>query len=496
MFGYTAAEAIGRSIRMLIPEELQDEEDVVLAKIRAGEKIDHYETIRQRKDGTRLSISLTVSPIRNEKGEIVGASKIARDITERSRLLAAAREHAANTEKLGEVGAVVASTLDRETIVQKVTDIATELTHAEFGAFFYNVTDPESGDAYMLYTLSGAPREAFAKFPAASRDGGVRADISRRRTGAARRRDRGSALRKERAVFRDAARPPARPQLPGGAGEGRLGRRPGRVVLRPLPGRRVHRTARAARARRGGVGLGGAGERPAVRGGAGREPDEGRVSRRPLTRAAHAAERDRRLLATAARRHPVGRQGGPRPRDARTERHVADADRGGRARRLAHRVGQDSAGRAAGGAPAHRRQRGGDDSARRRRQGRTASDDGRSARGTRVRRSGPSAAGRLESGVQRGEVHAEEGARTGAPRTRELARRDRRERHRDRHPAGFPPVCLRALSSGRRGHDAKDRRPGAGPRHRSPHRRNAWRHGRRLQRRRRTRARRSACGCR
>ena len=66
---------------------------------------------------------------------------------------------------MGEVGAIVASTLDRETIVQKVTDIATELTRAEFGAFFYNVTDPKSGDAYMLYTLSGAPREAFAKFP-------------------------------------------------------------------------------------------------------------------------------------------------------------------------------------------------------------------------------------------------------------------------------------------------------------------------------------------
>jgi PAS domain S-box-containing protein len=165
MFGYTADEAIGRSIRMLIPDELQDEEDVVLRQIRAGEKIDHYETIRQHRDGTSLSISLTVSPIRNELGQIVGASKIARDITERVRLLAAAREHAVTTQKLGEVGAAVASTLERETIVQKVTDIATELTHAEFGAFFYNVTDPESGDAYMLYTLSGVPREAFANFP-------------------------------------------------------------------------------------------------------------------------------------------------------------------------------------------------------------------------------------------------------------------------------------------------------------------------------------------
>ena len=165
MFGYTEAEAIGQSIRMLIPPELQSEEDTVLAKIRAGEKVDHYETVRQRKDGTRLSISLTVSPIRNEHGEIVGASKIARDISEQARLVALAQEHAAHTQKLGEVGALVASTLDRDAIVQKVTDTATEMTHAEFGAFFYNGRDPKSGDAYMLYTLSGAPREAFASFP-------------------------------------------------------------------------------------------------------------------------------------------------------------------------------------------------------------------------------------------------------------------------------------------------------------------------------------------
>ena len=137
IFGYTAAEAIGRSIRMLIPAELQGEEDLVLGKIRAGEKLDHYETVRMRKDGRRISISLTVSPLRNERGEVIGASKIARDISERSRLLAVANEHAANSQKLGEVGAVVASTLDREEIVQKVTDIARDLTRAEFGAFFY-----------------------------------------------------------------------------------------------------------------------------------------------------------------------------------------------------------------------------------------------------------------------------------------------------------------------------------------------------------------------
>ena len=165
LFGYTAAEAIGQSVRMIIPADRNHEEDTVLAKIRAGEVVDHYETVRQRKDGTLLSVSLTVSPIRNDEGTVVGASKIARDITDRVRQEALTRDHAAITEKLAEVGAVLASTLDRDTIVQKVTDTGTELTHAEFGAFFYNVVDPQSGDAYMLYTLSGAPKEAFAKFP-------------------------------------------------------------------------------------------------------------------------------------------------------------------------------------------------------------------------------------------------------------------------------------------------------------------------------------------
>jgi PAS domain S-box-containing protein len=164
MFGYTSEEAIGRSIRMLIPDELQGEEDVVLARIRAGEKIEHYETVRQRRDRSRLSISLTVSPIRTEQGEIVGASKIARDITEPSRLKAVASEEAANTLKLSEVGTAIASTLHKEAIVQSVIDIATELTHAEFGAFFYSVVDRQSGDTSMRYTLSGAVRDTSAEF--------------------------------------------------------------------------------------------------------------------------------------------------------------------------------------------------------------------------------------------------------------------------------------------------------------------------------------------
>ena len=164
LFGYTEAEAVGQSIRMIIPDHLQNEEDIVLAKIQAGDKVDHYETVRRRKDGRLINISLTVSPIRDEAGNVVGASKIARDITDKVRFLAETQEYTATTQKLGEVGAVVASTLDREVIVQKVTDTACELTHAEFGAFFYNVRDGD-GDAYMLYALSGASREAFSQFP-------------------------------------------------------------------------------------------------------------------------------------------------------------------------------------------------------------------------------------------------------------------------------------------------------------------------------------------
>ena len=86
MFGYSEAEAVGKSIRMIIPDELQGEEDIVLAKIRAGDKVDHYETVRQRKDGSRLNVSLTVSPIRDASGAIIGASKIARDVTDRVRM--------------------------------------------------------------------------------------------------------------------------------------------------------------------------------------------------------------------------------------------------------------------------------------------------------------------------------------------------------------------------------------------------------------------------
>jgi len=85
LFGYTAAEAVGQSITILIPHDRLGEEDMVLGRIRRGERVEHFDTIRRRKDGTFVPISLTVSPIRDAAGTIVGASKIARDISERRR---------------------------------------------------------------------------------------------------------------------------------------------------------------------------------------------------------------------------------------------------------------------------------------------------------------------------------------------------------------------------------------------------------------------------
>ncbi|WP_246677977.1 PAS domain S-box protein [Mesorhizobium sp. B2-7-2] len=81
MFGYTAEEAIGRSILMLIPEHMQDEETEIIGRIRKGERIPSFETVRRRKDGSLITVSLTISPIKNNAGEIIGASTIARDIS-------------------------------------------------------------------------------------------------------------------------------------------------------------------------------------------------------------------------------------------------------------------------------------------------------------------------------------------------------------------------------------------------------------------------------
>ena len=85
VFGYSASEAIGQPITLVIPQDRQSEEREILTRIRRGERIDHFETVRQRKNGSLIVVSLTVSPVKDANGKIVGASKIARDITEQKK---------------------------------------------------------------------------------------------------------------------------------------------------------------------------------------------------------------------------------------------------------------------------------------------------------------------------------------------------------------------------------------------------------------------------
>ncbi|WP_271575756.1 PAS domain S-box protein [Bradyrhizobium sp. CCBAU 11361] len=96
IFGYSAAEAIGQPITLVIPQDRQSEEREILTRIRRGERIEHFETVRQRKNGSLIVVSLTVSPVKDANGKVVGASKIARDITEQKKnqelIVALARE--------------------------------------------------------------------------------------------------------------------------------------------------------------------------------------------------------------------------------------------------------------------------------------------------------------------------------------------------------------------------------------------------------------------
>lgn len=164
IFGYTEEEVIGKHITILIPQERRSEEDIILANIHSGKKVEHFETIRLTKDGREIHLSLTISPIRNKEGIIIGASKIARDITVQKQIEKERADKAAKLTLINSVGRSILSELDLEKIIQRATDATTQICGAAFGAFFYNQYD-QNGESYMLYALSGVPKEAFQNFP-------------------------------------------------------------------------------------------------------------------------------------------------------------------------------------------------------------------------------------------------------------------------------------------------------------------------------------------
>lgn len=162
-FGYTTEEALGKHISLVIPPDRESEEDFIISKVRAGKKINHYNTVRVAKDGTELQLSITVSPIIDDSGTVIGASKIARDISTQIAAQKSAKRYTAHLEIMNMIINAISEELDLNKILQIVTDATTELTGARFGAFFYNKLG-DDGESYMLYTLSGADREDFDKF--------------------------------------------------------------------------------------------------------------------------------------------------------------------------------------------------------------------------------------------------------------------------------------------------------------------------------------------
>ena len=422
MFGYTAAEAIGQSIRMIIPAGPAGRRRYRCSRASAPAR----SSITTRPSGSartarELPISLTVSPIRRRRRRGRRRSKIARDITER---VAAAsplrRSRRASREKLSEVGATVASSLDQDTIVQKVTDAATELT--------------QRGVRRVLLqrrrSASPATPTCCTRCPARRRKRS-RTFRSRARRRCSRRRSTAKAsvrlddvtqdprYGKNAPYSRDAGRPPAGAQLSRRAGEGRVGRGAGRPVLRSLaaPACSPSSTSSSRWASRPGRRW-----RSRTRGCTWRPGRPNRLKDEFLAVLSHELRTPLNAIVGYARLLRGGVLTGEKAdRGLETlERNAtcADADRRRRARRLADRLGQDPSRRAAGRSAARRAQRRRDRAARRRREGRPAADDRRSPRRARSGRSRPAAAGRLEPAVERGEVHAEERPGPGAPGAR------------------------------------------------------------------------------
>jgi len=177
IFGYTEDEAIGRPMTLIIPSDRTDEEEQILARIRRGDAVDHIETIRVRKDGTRVDISLTVSPIREADGRIVGASTIARDITiakrlERERAEALHREQAdrLEAEALARISRELTQSLDLSTVGQRIVDSMIGVLGGAVAVLY--AVDSESGDL-MAMARSGPLAARLAAEHRVRRDAGL-----------------------------------------------------------------------------------------------------------------------------------------------------------------------------------------------------------------------------------------------------------------------------------------------------------------------------------
>jgi PAS domain S-box-containing protein len=181
LFGYTSQEAIGEPISMLIPVEHANEEPSILGRIRRGERVEHYETIRRRKNGTLVDISLTVSPIFDEHGRIVGASKIARDISKFKR----AEQERRDMEERERALALATALRDKEAELARVTraltvgELATSIAHEVNQPLAAIVTNAEAGLRW-LGTKTPKLHEAQESLELIVRDGNRASEVIRR----------------------------------------------------------------------------------------------------------------------------------------------------------------------------------------------------------------------------------------------------------------------------------------------------------------------------
>jgi len=164
IFGYREDEIVGKSINTLIPVYLRGEEETIIREIKAGRKVNHYQTIRVAKSGKEIPISLTISPIRNKQGKIIGASKIARDISDKIQREQTIQFHAQKLETLHAIGKVISEKLDTPSIIQTVIDSTTHLAAADVGLCFYRMSD-EQGQSKLSVALATNADESKEDYP-------------------------------------------------------------------------------------------------------------------------------------------------------------------------------------------------------------------------------------------------------------------------------------------------------------------------------------------
>ena len=185
LFGYTASEAIGAPITLIVPPELREEESSILERLRHGERIDHFETVRVAKDGRRIDISLSISPVRDAAGRIIGAAKVARDVTARKEaernLLAAKDELAAQLADLGrlhEMSLRLSTTLELQPILDETLRTAIAIGGADMGLLA--IWDAEA-DRLVSGARWGFAEEALAALESLASAGASNACFRERR---------------------------------------------------------------------------------------------------------------------------------------------------------------------------------------------------------------------------------------------------------------------------------------------------------------------------